>query len=90
MLFSVCFVVLVVVGVIVLLCRLFVWLLLFLLFDMLILLVFCYCGCCCVGVGLVGFLLFCVRGVRVVLLCIDVVGVLLQPCLGLLYTYSCS
>ena len=40
--------------------------------------------------GLVGFLLFCVLGVRVVLLCVDVVGVLLQPCLGLLYTYSCS
>ena len=40
--------------------------------------------------GLVGFLLFCVLGVRVVLLCVDVVGVLLQPCLGLLYTYPCS
>ena len=40
--------------------------------------------------GLVGFLLFSVLGVRVVLLCIDVVGVLLQPCLGLLYTFSCS
>ena len=40
--------------------------------------------------GLVGFLLFCVLGVRAVLLCIDVVGVLLQPCLGLLYTYYCS
>ena len=40
--------------------------------------------------GLVCFLLFCVLGLRVVLLCIGVVGVLLQPCLGLLYTYSCS
>ena len=40
--------------------------------------------------GFVGFLLFCVLGARVVMVCVDVVGVLLQPSLGLLYTNSCS
>ena len=46
--------------------------------------------CGVVVVVLVGFLLFCDLGVRAVLLCIDVVGVLLQPCLVLRYMYYCS
>ena len=46
--------------------------------------------CVAVVFDLVGFLMFFVLGVRVVLLCVGVVGVLLQPRLGLRYTFSCS